>query len=504
MTWISIRTFRWMFILCLAGVALADWLFYRQPIGINLVMFHFFLLMLAILQAPLRNRNGPAFSLLALLAGLALALSAQPGPLVLCMFWLGMLAFVFTVRQRWSTNTLEWIARGLYFGVSFLFRVPRDLWILGRWRNTGHGDKPFQWMIRGVAKWFLPVAGSFLFVSLFTLANPVLYYWLKQTEIFVQGIFEALTLTPARMLFWCVTWTLLWMLCRVRYKRRNFPEIGAGRTLSLSLLARSLMLFNGVFALQTILDCAYLWGGATLPGGMTYAEYAHRGAYPLIATALIAGGFVLMTFRAGLPTHEMTLVRKLVYLWLGQNVLLTLNSLWRLHLYVEVYSLTRLRMAAAIWMLLVSAGVVLIVWRIYAGKTNGWLLNANFVTLLSVLYICCFINFDSIISRYNVRNCREVSGNGVSLDIRYMEQLGVESIPALIWYQRNLRDPSKAAAAYWAVHRLAGQLDHDLNHWRAWTFRKYILKREVPHFFANRSEIERKEFAGLSVLQVRD
>jgi hypothetical protein len=422
---------------------------------------------------------------------------------VLCVFWLGLLAFLFTARQRWTTNTVEWIARGFYFGIAFVFLIPRDFWILMRLRTAGHGENPFRSTFRLIAKWVLPVAGSLLFVSLFTLANPVLSYWLNQMELFVQAIFKALTLTPVRLFLWAFFATLLWTLCRIRYKRRNFPEIGAGRTLSLSLLARCLLLFNAVFAIQTILDCAYLWGGATLPGGMTYAEYAHRGAYPLIATALISGGFVLLTFRAGLPTQEMTPVRKLVYLWLAQNVLLTLNSLWRLQLYVEVYSLTRLRLAAAIWMFLVSAGIILIVWRIYAGKTNAWLLNANFVTLLAVLYFCCFVNFDSIISRYNVRNCREMTGKGVSLDIRYLEQLGVESIPALIWYRQNTADPGKAVVAHWTAYRLAGDLENDLNHWRAWTFRKYVLKKEVSHLFANRTEIEPQDLADLSVLQIR-
>ena len=47
-------------------------------------------------------------------------------------------------------------------------------------------------------------------------------------------------------------------------------------------ITRSLILFNALFALQTVLDLTYLWGGANLPDGMTLAEYAHRGAYLLI------------------------------------------------------------------------------------------------------------------------------------------------------------------------------------------------------------------------------
>ena len=43
----------------------------------------------------------------------------------------------------------------------------------------------------------------------------------------------------------------------------------------------SLALFNAVFAVN-ILDIAFLWSGEPLPAGVSLADHAHRGAYPLI------------------------------------------------------------------------------------------------------------------------------------------------------------------------------------------------------------------------------
>ena len=40
------------------------------------------------------------------------------------------------------------------------------------------------------------------------------------------------------------------------------------------------------------------------PTASTYAAYAHRGAYPLIATALLAAGFVLVAMRPGGPAEN--------------------------------------------------------------------------------------------------------------------------------------------------------------------------------------------------------
>ena len=92
-------------------------------------------------------------------------------------------------------------------------------------------------------------------------------------------------------------------------------------------ILRSLIVFNLMFAVQTVLDAAYLWGGVALPDGMSYASYAHRGAYPLIVTALMAGAFVLVAMRRDGPAENSIWIRRLVYLWIGQNVMLVVFGL---------------------------------------------------------------------------------------------------------------------------------------------------------------------------------
>ena len=130
-----------------------------------------------------------------------------------------------------------------------------------------------------------------------------------------------------------------------------------GEFFSAATILRSLILFNLLFAVQTILDVVYLWGNAALPADITYAAYAHRGAYPLIVTALLAAGFVLIAMRPGGAAEQSTVIRPLVYLWVAQNVMLVISSILRLDLYVQIYLLTYWRIAAFIWMLLVAIGL---------------------------------------------------------------------------------------------------------------------------------------------------
>src|SRR5271166_461334 len=82
----------------------------------------------------------------------------------------------------------------------------------------------------------------------------------------------------------------------------------------------------GWLVLQTSMDMFYLWGAATLPVGLTYADYAHRGAYPLVVTALLAGWFAIVTTKPGTEPARSAFTQRLTLLWIGQNLLLVVSS----------------------------------------------------------------------------------------------------------------------------------------------------------------------------------
>jgi hypothetical protein len=242
-----------------------------------------------------------------------------------------------------------------------------------------------------------------------------------------------------------------------------------------------LVLFNLLFAVQSVLDVVYLWGGASLPDGVTYAAYAHRGAYPLIATALLAAGFILAATYTG-SARNSRLIRGLILVWTAQNVMLVISSILRLDLYVEVYSLTYWRVAAFIWMLLVAVGLVLIVARMMLDRSNRWLILANTSALAFTLYACAFINFPAIIANYNVAHCLEISGEGVELDRSYLKDLGPQAVPALDRYNRHMK--------MWHFEpgyrdNVVATLDVELGSWRSWGFRKWRLQRYLKHHAAS-------------------
>ena len=124
-----------------------------------------------------------------------------------------------------------------------------------------------------------------------------------------------------------------------------------------AMVIRCLILFNFVFAVELTLDLFMVLSQQFGGDATAFKTYVRRGAYPLVAAALLAGAFVLVTFRPGSATEKSNAARKLVYLWIGQTIILTLSAVWRLERYIELTELTRLRIASIVWFTLVGLGL---------------------------------------------------------------------------------------------------------------------------------------------------
>lgn len=463
--------------LAVALAALADWLFYGEPIGISAVVFSLTLVSGSLLTnfATLdRRRLLPAG--LIILVGLVPAIEEfNPASLAFIILALGAALQLTTNRE----------VSGLAERAAALC----DLYLVGPFRFVRDAARSLHIpaLTSGVIVWFIPVLLSSLFAALFVSANPLLEKWIR----LINPAMIWSHLGFGRLLFWVVALSIVWPFLHVWWRSRADSEVRTGEQIpqaptasvrtvgffGVATILRSLILFNLLFALQTVLDMTYLWGKLALPNDLSYATYAHRGAYPLIVTALLAAGFVLIAMKPGGAAERSKVIRPLVYLWVAQNVLLVASSMLRLDIYVQVYFLTGWRIAAFIWMLLVACGLILIVARIALNRSDGWLIRANLLTLTATLYICSLVNFPAIIADYNVSHSREVTGNGLSIDMDYLLSLGPQALPAI----DKAFTPSGWTDLSLVSRRncLVEQQRSDMVSWRAWGFRSWRLQRRL-------------------------
>ena len=472
----------------LISICFADWLFYRHNWGSNLAIYVAFLLCIAAVtersrmpDTMVRNR------LVVLISGLIIALLIHVWTLPILLIVISLATLVMTSRLGWTANAYVWLRRwGSFFGWAWT-QFFRDLGVMKRWqeKHPSHGRHHFTLLIN----WLVPVLLCSVFVILFAIANPIITDCLKHSTDLVRTLVVKLPKFPKfdRLSLWFGIALSTWALLRFRNPPTGLSlqtettqpcSSPTPPVFSTASIIRCLMLFTICFGVENVLDIIYLWGRTPLPAGMTYAQYAHRGAYPLIATTVLAALFVLITFRPCSDSTSMIWAKRLVLVWLLQNVFLTASSLWRLQLYVATYSLSRLRVAAGIWMILIAIGLVWIAIRIFTKRSNTWLINVNILTLVVVLYTCCFINFDRIIANYNVNHCREVTGVGVPLDLSYLKHLGVESLPALIRLGERVESGEFSVNVGNIQRQLKVVLNDQLSDWRGWTLRRHLLRKK--------------------------
>jgi hypothetical protein len=182
-----------------------------------------------------------------------------------------------------------------------------------------------------------------------------------------------------------------------------------------------------VFALFVVLQATYLFGGQdTLADtGLTYAEYARRGFFELLAVAFLVGGLVLV---AEWFVRERTRPYRAGLIGLVVLTLVVLASAFlRLRLYQDAYGWTELRfyvLAAIFWL---AIGTIVAIATIIVNR-SGWLLHV--MLGLSVVFGLAFnvIGPVQFVAQRNVDRLQ----SGERGDLDYVVTLGADAVPAFV------------------------------------------------------------------------
>jgi hypothetical protein len=280
-------------------VAVADWLFYEHPLGISLAVF---LLALGIGSTVSTPHSGPPGKQLTAAVCFILAtapLVVQLGPVPIA-FGIAGAAYLAVTSSADSAGLVDRLLAAVPLIAQAGWRIVPDLYrISGDFRKAGR----IALDARTFLAWVVPVGLGGVFLGLFAAANPLIDNRLME----LGPVFAHVAVRPGRVFGWTATAALVWPFIVVQPKIWR-PSVAAAdpptscnwmSLFSAPAVRRSLILFNAMFLIQTCLDMLYLWGSATLPDGLTYADYAHRGAYPLIVTALLAGWFAIVATKPG-------------------------------------------------------------------------------------------------------------------------------------------------------------------------------------------------------------
>jgi Domain of unknown function (DUF4173) len=416
------------------------------------------------------------------------SLLLTPNPLALAFHWMSLAGLALSLngfRFETLSTLMETLLRNLASG-------PRDTAADFKSAVAARKDvlNNMGWIVGAV----LPLAAVLVFGGLLSFANPVIGDVMANLPlrrpldfIFSQSlpltlasflmIWTALRASPAKAVFdYHLTWD------RPQWHATYFK---------VAPVIVTLLLLNLMFAVENALDLAFFWRGGILSNIVATKDYVHRGAYMLIATALLAGALIIAMLQDGTPTAESRIVRILIYAWSAQNLLLVVSSIKRVEVYIDDYGMTMWRLSSLLWMALVAAGLALIALRIVLKRSNVWLLNANLAVALALLLAVMPLDLRGFVANWNAdaRIARLQAAMPLGhIDLNYDASLGVAALPA---FERliaardtapvdKLLERLQLSRADQLRDQLRRNLGRQQSDWRSWTWAGSRLQTPLP------------------------
>lgn len=270
----------------------------------------------------------------------------------------------------------------------------------------------------------LPVSG--VFIALFARADGAFGY-------FIDRIVSMTNISFTNLKFDIVAGSVIalfissWFITLKAGKAPRKKEISSVIKLDRILIATFLAILNIVQISFVAVQFGYLFSGMTLPGKMTYAEYARSGFFELCAVLFVSVAVISCCMILSKKDDKGNLPKSvsfLLSLFIACNFVTVASAIYRMLFYINAYDLTVKRFMAT-WLIVVFAVCMMgAAVKIWFKKFN--ILGFIAITVMTMSIALNFANINSLIAEYNV-NCYIKSLNTSrvrDIDIEYLSVLG--------------------------------------------------------------------------------
>jgi hypothetical protein len=306
--------------------------------------------------------------------------------------------------------------------------------------------------------------------------------------VFQSGVEHLLSFDAGRFpehAFWLIggAWFacgLLWLGLVVEVPGSVTAELPNDKRLKAVETAMVLGALTALFGAFVAVQVRYLFGGESLVErtiDLTYAEYARRGFFELVAASALLLP-VLLAFDWARHRDRRS---SLVYRVLAAALVLLLavvmaSALQRMRVYMDAFGLTELRLYVVTFLVCLSLVFAWFLWTVLRGRRAEFMLGAGVAALLGLLALN-LMNPDALIARTNTSRLAD----GRTFDAYHASQLGPEAAPTLVERLDRLESEdacvvSQALMANWA---------HGTEDLRAWNYGRGRARETVRQHLAD-------------------
>jgi hypothetical protein len=306
-----------------------------------------------------------------------------------------------------------------------LFQTLSDLFLSFKTKND---QKVFSQVVKGI---LMTIPVLFVFLLLFSSADLIFQKYVSNLiniNIEPEIIFRSILILIATLAYIGAYSYLFRKQENQINVQQNSKSYSIGRIESSILLGS----VNVLFFVFMLIQLTYLFGGESNISvqSFTYAEYARRGFFELIAVAVISLFLLLFTekYIAKKETGHAIGFKVLSTALILQVILIMTSAFTRLSLYEEAYGFTDQRLFSHAFIILLAVIFCLLLYKIYKNKKENIFAFRVFISIILFLAVMNFLNPDMFIAR---RNIERFAAAG-KLDARYLGRLSSDAIPDTI------------------------------------------------------------------------
>jgi uncharacterized protein DUF4153 len=341
------------------------------------------------------------------------------------------------------------------------------------WEGLARGRAWSRALALGVGL-LLALPPAILFSILFAKADPVFQDLLRKAFHF-----DFLTLLSHAFLFGFFAWTTAGLLRGLLLgKELAWAKEVQPPRISLGIIELSVVLatVDLIFSVFVIIQFRYFFGGPGLvqaTTGLTYAEYARRGFFELVAaSALVLPLLLASHWLLGKKTpREERIFRILAGVLLALVFVVLVSAFERMRLYQAEYGMTELRLYTTAFMGWLALLLIWFASTVLAGRREhfaGGALIAGYA-LIVALHAA---NPNSLIAQVNTARARA----GERFDARYVASLGADAIPALVAALPDLTPAGRCVIRNGLLKSWTGS---DPSDWRSWNASREAARKTI-------------------------
>ncbi|HSX17444.1 MAG TPA: DUF4173 domain-containing protein [Patescibacteria group bacterium] len=351
------------------------------------------------------------------------------------LYLLALMLYLIFKPKLYTFSPQQYIAPLYEMPLQLLSRLQATITDLGILRGVATKHKAVPQIVRGVLI-ALPVL--VLFVALFSSADLVFRKYITDVfNVHFNGQFVAHG-------FWIIAATAVFVgvfgylqkgpAALSSLASKNGQAVEKPRRQGFGLTEASILFgsLNVLFLAFILVQLAYLFGGEhnITVQGFTYAEYARKGFFELLAVAVISFLLILGAEKALTIKDQKHSVRfKFLSAALILQVMVVMVSAFkRMALYESAYGFTSLRLYVQIAIVWLAVVFCILLYKIFKDQRDSTFAFLSFTSLILLLAFINIINVDAFVAHKNISRYYATG----KLDVGYLSSLSDDGVTTII------------------------------------------------------------------------